>query len=122
MIFEENKTVQWLGADTINFQKANLAVQTMQKKYCTPVTPSSPFSQASTSGTNPQPPTKKKPSQQADPMMAQLTLSKNPNKAEPPNHYCQMLCLPGTVEHNMKAQRLQDHTEAELNMYMTKVS
>ena len=78
MIFEENKTAQWLGADTINFQKANLAVQSMQKKYCTPVPPSTPFSQASALG-NPtsQASTKKKHSQQADPMVTQLTLSKN---------------------------------------------
>ena len=121
LIFEENKTGQWLEADTINFQNANLAAQNMQKKYCTPVPPSTPFSQASTSETPHQAPTKKKHSQQADPMVAQLTLSKNPNKTEPLNHYCQVLCLPGTVEHNIKAQRLEDYIETELNMYMTKV-
>ena len=78
--------------------------------------PSTPFSQASTLGTHPQAPIKKKYSQQVDPMVAQLTLSQNPNKTEPPNHYCQVLCLPGTVQHNIKAQRLQDYIETELNM------
>ena len=121
IIFLENKTAQWLGADTINYQKANLAVQTMQKKYWTPPNPHppTPFSKTSSSGT--QPSTPKKKSSQPTPMVAQLTLSKNPNKTEPPNHYCQVLYLPGTVENNIKAQRLQD-VEAELNMYMTKVS
>ena len=94
----------------------------MQKRYWTPADPHppTPFSQASSSGTQPST-SKKKPSQHT-PMVAQLTLSKNPNKTELHNHYCQVLCLPGTVENNIKAQRLQDYVEAELNMYMTKVS
>ena len=50
-------------------------------------------------------------------MVAQLTLSKNPHKAEAPNHFCEVLYLPGTVEHNIKALRCQDFIEAELNMY-----
>ena len=64
VIFQENKTAQWLGADTINYQKANLAVQTMQNKYWTPPDhhPPTPFSQASSSGTQLST-SKKKPSQ-----------------------------------------------------------
>ena len=120
MIFEENKSAQWLGADTINYQKAILAVQTIQKKYCTPVPPSTPFSkdqaEPSTSPSS-QPPPKKKTKQQPDPMVAQLTSSKNPHKVEAPNHFCEVLYLPGP-----KDQRLQDFIEAELNMFMTKVS
>ena len=84
VIFQENKTVQWPGGDTINYQQANLAVQTMTKKYCTPPDPHppTPFIQSSSSVSQP----KKKPSQPT-PMVAQLTLSKNPHQTQPPNHY-----------------------------------
>ena len=91
----------------------------MAKKYYTSPDPHppTPFSQSSSSVSQP----KKKPSQPT-PMVAQLTLSKNPHQTQPPNHYSQVLCLPGTVENNIKAQRLQEFVEAELNMYLTKVS
>ena len=101
----------------------------MQKKYCTPVPPSTPFSKdqvepsTSSSKSQSQPPLKKKTKQQPDPMVTQLKfIKKTSHKAEAPNHFCEVLYLPGTVEHNIKAQRLQDFIEAELNMYMTKVS
>ena len=94
----------------------------MQAKYCTP---STPFSQpsTSTSETAAFPKTSSKTSKKTqDLLIAPLTICKNPHKGEQPNHYCEVLCLPGTVEHNVKAQRLQDFIESEVNMYITKVS
>ena len=96
----------------------------MQTKYCTP---STQFSQSQPSTLQSSAEACPKPSSTSnkrtqDPLIAPLTIRKNPNKAEQPNHYCQVLCLPGTVEHNIKAQRLQDFIECEVNMYMTKVS
>ena len=96
----------------------------MQTKYCTP---STPFSQSQPSKSQASAEACPKPSSTSgkktqDPLIAPLTICKNPHKAEQPNHYYQVLCLPGTVERNVKAQRLEDFFECEVNMYMTKVS
>ena len=99
VIFNENKIAQWLGADTITFQKAKLAVQTMQTKYCTCSTPfsqSQPSTSKSSAEACPKPLSSSSKRTQ-DPLIAPLTICKDPHKAEQPNHYCQVLCLPGTV-------------------------
>ena len=95
----------------------------MQTKYCIPSTPFSQ-SQPSTSQASAEacPKPLSTPSKKTqDPLIASLTICKNPHKAEQPNDYSQVLCLPGTVEHNVKAQRLEDFIECEVNMYVTKV-
>ena len=106
-IFEENTTAIWKGADIINLQRAQPAVQNLQKKYCTKQQPATKFSDpgASTS-TMSEHPTKKQLKKPSQTTSIPLTLSKTPQKMEPQNPHCEVLCLPGTTENNLKASRL----------------
>ena len=109
-------------ADIINHQRAQLAVQQMQKKYCTKEV-STKFSDTgaststSTSTQPPQPPKKQAPKKPQETTSSPLTLTKNPHKMEPQNHACEVLCLPGTTENNLKASRLNMLFESEFNLY-----
>ena len=120
-IFQQNSSSFWKGADIINQQKALLAVQNLQKKYCTKETPSifsSGEATASTSSSKP----RKQPRKPAETTSTPLTLSKTPYQIEPQNPPCEILWLPGTTVNNIKASKLQLFIESEFNLYMTKVS
>ena len=91
------------------------------QKYCTKETPSifsSGEATASTSSSKP----RKQPRKPAETTSTPLTLSKTPHQIEPQNPPCEILCLPGTTENNIKASKLQLFIESEFNLYMTKVS
>ena len=119
-IFQESTTAYWKGADIINHQRAQLAVQNLQKKYCTKETPTK-FSSTEPSAYTSQP-TKKQPKKPSETTSTPLTLSKTNHKNEPQNPHCEVLCLPGTTENNLKAAKLHLFIESEFNLYMTKVS
>ena len=116
-VFQQNSSLFWKGADIINQQKALLAVQNLQKKYCTRETPSIFSSGEPTASTS-----SSKPRKPAETTSTPLTLSKTPHQIEPQNPPCEILCLPGTTENNIKASKLQLFIESEFNFYMTKVS
>ena len=98
-------------------------VQNLQKRYCTKKVPTK-FSDpgASTSTSTQQPPKKQAPKKPQETTLSPLTLTKNPHKVEPQNPHCEVLCLSGTTENNLKASRLNLFIESEFNLYMTKVS
>ena len=116
-IFQQNSSSFWKGADIINQQKALLAVQDLQKKYCTKETPSI-FSSGEATASSSKP--RKQPRKPAETTSTPLTLSKTPHQIEAQNPPCEILCLPGTTENNIKASKL--FIESEFNLYMTKVS
>lgn len=96
----------------------------MQKKYCTspePV-PTSQEAQASSSSGKTSGKSTKSTTKAPDPLIPQFSIIKNGQKSQAPNQLCELLCLNSTIEENIKASRLQDFIESELNMYMTKVS
>ena len=39
VIFQQNTTAFWKGADIVNHERAQLAVQNLQKRYCTKEVP-----------------------------------------------------------------------------------
>ena len=83
-IFQQNSPSFWKGADIINQQKALLAVQNLQKKYCTKETQtifSSGEATASTSSSKP----RKQPRKSAETTSTPLTLSKTSYQIEPQN-------------------------------------
>ena len=121
-IFQEHATAYWKGADVINLQKAQLAVQTMPARFCANKTPSK-FSSSgpSTSSASSSSSSKQSTSKQQT-TSPPLHLTKIPNKFEPQNHQCEVLCFPGNTENNLVSSRLQLYIESEFNLYMTKVS
>ena len=121
-IFQEHATAYWKGADVINVQKAQLAVQTMPVRFCANKT-SSKFSSSgpSTSSGSSSSSSKQSTSKQQT-TSPPLQLTKTPNKFEPQNHQCEVLCLPGNTENSLISSRLQLYIESEFNLYMTKVS
>ena len=104
----------------INHQKALLAVQNLQKKYCIKDTPTIFSSGEASASTSSKP--RKQPRKPAETTSTLLTLSKTPHQIEPQNPHCEILCLPGTTENNLKASKLQLFIESEFNLYMIKVS
>ena len=117
-IFQENITAYWKGADITIHQRAQLAVQNLQKKYCTEETPTT-FSLTEPSASTSQP-TKKEPKKPSETTSTPLTFLKTPHKSEPQNPHCEVLCLPGTTENNLKAAKLHLFIESEFNLYMNK--
>ena len=111
-----NATAYWKGGDAITLQKAQLAVQTMPSRFYSKKPPSK-FSSSEPSTTSGSSISKSTSKQQTTSPPLQLT--KTPNKFEPQNHNCEVLCLPGNTENNLIASRLQ---LSEFNLYMTKVS
>ena len=96
-------------------------MQNLQKKYCTKET-STIFSSGDATPSTSSSKQKKQPRKPAETTSTPLTLSKTPNQSEPQNPQCEILCLPGTTENNMKASKLQLFIESEFNLYLTKVS
>ena len=103
----------WHGADTINRQRAQLAVSNIKGIYTQALLqPSDPTigataaTTASSSSILPEP----------------TTLIKDPNAVQPPNQYCQILRLQGTKENNIKAERLQLYVAQKHNKHLTEVN
>ena len=120
VIFQENATAYWKGGDAITLQQAQLAVQTMPSRFCSKKPPSK-FSSSEPSTSSGSSISKQSTSKQQT-TSPPLQLTKTPNKFEPQNHQCEVLCLPGNTENNLIASRLQLFIESEFNLYMTKVS
>ena len=118
-IFQEHATTYWKGADVINLQKVQLAVQRMPARFCANKIPSK-FSSSGPSTSSAS--SSKQSTSKQQTTSPPLQLTKTPNKFEPQNHQCEVLCLPGNTENNLISSRLQLYIESEFNLYMTKVS
>ena len=91
----------WHGADTINRQRAQLAVSNLKGIYTQALLQPSDPSQT-TSGAAAASATSGSSS-----LLKPTTLIKDPNVIQPPNQSCQILRLQGTKENNIKAEKLQ---------------
>ena len=121
-IFQEHATAYWKGADVINLQKAQLAVQKMPARFCAKKIPSKFSASGPSTSSGSSASSSKQGTSNQQTTSPPLQLTKTPNKLEPQNHQCEVLCLPGNTENNLISSRLQLYIESEFNLYITKVS
>ena len=93
----------WHGADTINRQRAQLAVSNLKGIYTQALLqPSDPCQTTSSAAAAPT-----ASGSSTSSLPKPTALIKDPNVIQPPNQYCQILKLQGTKENNIKAEKLQ---------------
>ena len=108
----------WHGADTINKQRAQLAVSNLKGIYTQallqPSDPSQTASGTAAASTASGSSTSRLPKP--------MTLIKDANVIEPPNQYYQILRLQGTKGNNIKAEKLQLYVAQARNKHLTEVN
>ena len=107
----------WRGADIINKQRAQLAINNLKEtsQYC------QPLSTSSTSFPDVAPASSSTPASSIQSTTRPTTLTSDPFQLQPPNQACHILRLQGTMENNLKAERLEQNITDVHKKHLTEV-
>ena len=113
----DNPTPLWKGADIINKQRSQLAINNLKQQYCQPLlsttstTSAQAGDQSTTSASIASKLTESRPT----------TLTSDPYQLQPPTLHVTYSRLQGTMENNAKAEKLQQYISDKHKKHLTEV-